>query len=330
MKNNKLRFVALVGLGYWGKNLLRCFYRSAVLHTACDNNPVVLKETKEKYPAIRFESSFDRVIKHSEIKAIAIATPAATHFRLTKKALLAGKDVFVEKPMALKVEEGKELVEVAKREKRILMVGHILRYHPAIIRLRKLILSGKLGRLQYIYSNRLNIGRLRTEENILWSFAPHDISAILMLISDELVKVSAFAGDYLNRGINDVSLTMMEFRSGVKGHIFVSWLHPYKEQKLIVVGSKAMAVFDDLSAEKLYIYPHKIEWRDGKVSIVKKADFKIIPVDNTEPLNLELEHFIKCIQKRISPETDGNEGLKVLRVLEAAEKSLSSGIPARL
>jgi UDP-2-acetamido-3-amino-2,3-dideoxy-glucuronate N-acetyltransferase len=184
--------------------------------------------------------------------------------------------------------------------------------------LKSLIASGELGKIQYIYSNRLNIGKLRTEEDILWSFAPHDISVILMLLGEEPVKVSASRGDYLNNGICDVTLTTMEFRNGVKGHIFVSWLHPFKEQKLVVVGSKAMAVFDDISKEKLFLYPHTIEWKDGKIPIAQKADYQVIPLEQKEPLKEELGHFVECVRKRKKPKTDGVEGLRVLKILERA------------
>ncbi len=318
MSNAPDKFVGLVGLGYWGKNLLRNLYELEVLHTACDSDGTILEERKTKFPGVRYSSSFDGIIGTPEIRAVAIATPVSTHYEYVKRALLAGKDVFVEKPLALNIREGMELVEVARREKRILMVGHILQYHPAVIRLKSLIASGELGKIQYIYSNRLNIGKLRTEEDILWSFAPHDISVILMLLGEEPVKVSALRGDYLNNGIFDVTLTTMEFRNGVKGHIFVSWLHPFKEQKLIVVGSKAMAVFDDISKEKLFLYPHSIEWKDGKIPIAQKADYVVIPVEQKEPLKEELSHFVECVTERKKPRTDGGEGLRVLTILERA------------
>jgi UDP-2-acetamido-3-amino-2,3-dideoxy-glucuronate N-acetyltransferase len=202
------------------------------------------------------------------------------------------------------------------------MVGHILRYHPAILRLREMISDGELGKIRYIYSNRLNIGKLRKEENILWSFAPHDISVILMLLDEEPIHVSASGGDYVNAGINDVTLTSLEFADGVKGHVFVSWLHPFKEQKLIVVGSKAMAVFDDMTKEKLFFYPHKIEWKNGKIPEAQKADFQVVKVGPGEPLRLEIEHFIDCVNSRETPKTDGLDGLKVLRILENVEKAL--------
>lgn len=320
---NHSPFIGLVGLGYWGKNLLRNFYKLEVLHTACDTDSIILTEQQKNYPKANYINSFDDLLSNSEIKAIAISTPAVTHYEFVKNALESGKDVFIEKPLALTVKEGEELVILAERKSRILMVGHILQYHPAVIKLKELISSGQLGKIQYIYSNRLNIGKLRTEENILWSFAPHDISVILMLLDDEPVKVVAFGGDYLNKGIYDTTLTTLEFKNGVKGHIFVNWLHPYKEQKLIIVGSKAMAVFDDVSKEKLFFYPHKIEWKDGKIPIAQKADYQILSVDSEEPLKRELSHFIECVIQRKKPITDGIEGLRVLKILETAEKSIA-------
>ena len=212
----KERFIGLVGLGYWGKNILRNLYEMGVIHTACDSNPDFLSFCRERFPGINYTPSFERMLEDKEIKAVVIASPAPTHHEFAKKALSARKDVLVEKPLALKVKEGEELVKLSERENRILMVGHILHYHPAIIKLKELISKGELGKVQYLYSNRLNIGRLRTEENILWSFAPHDISIMLMLMEEEPLNVSAFGGAYLNEGIYDITLTTMEFRNGVK------------------------------------------------------------------------------------------------------------------
>lgn len=313
------KFVGFAGMGYWGKNILRNLYELGILHTACDSNPEAVYEWRKKFPDVNFTTSFNEMLQNPGIKAIAVATPAATHYEMAKKILMVGKDVFIEKPLALTVGEGEELVELAEQGKRILMVGHILQYHPAVIKLKELISSGELGKIQYIYSNRLNIGKLRTEENILWSFAPHDISVILMLLGEEPLKVSAFGGEYLSRGICDTTLTTLEFKNGVKGHIFVSWLHPYKEQKLIVVGSKAMVVFDDVSVEKLFIYPHKIEWKDGKIPVAQKAECRVVPVENKEPLKEELKYFIECVLERKRPKTDGYEGLRVLKILSLAE-----------
>lgn len=320
--NDNEKFIGLVGLGYWGRNILRNLYELGILHTACDANSHTLAEYKSKFPETNFTTSFEEILSNPQIKAVVITTPAAIHYEIAKKALQAGKDVFVEKPLALTVKEGEYLVGLAERDKRVLMVGHILQYHPAIIKLKELISKGALGKIQYIYSNRLNIGKLRIEENILWSFAPHDISVILMLLGEEPIMVTANGGDYLSKGIYDTTLTLLEFRNGVKGHIFVSWLHPYKEQKLIIVGSKAMAVFDDVSKEKLCLYPHKIEWKDGKMPVAQKAEHEVIPIEEGEPLRLELIHFIECVKENKRPLTDGDEGLRVLKILEAAEVAL--------
>lgn len=324
--NGTRPFIALAGLGYWGKNILRNLHELGVLHTAFDSSAGAAEAHKAKYPGVKFADSFDELLSNPEITAVAIATPAATHYALARKAMLAGKDVFVEKPLALNVKEGEELAAIAAKEKRALMVGHILQYHRAVIKLKEMISAGELGKLQYVYSNRLNIGKLRTEENILWSFAPHDISVMLALVGSGVRTVSAFGEDYLSKGIYDTTLTSIEFANGVKGHIFVSWLHPFKEQKLVVVGSKAMAVFDDVTEEKLFLYPHRIEWVDGKVPVAHKAEFKAVALDKgDEPLKAELRHFAECCVTRKRPRTDAAEGIEVLKVLESAEASLAAG-----
>ena len=225
--------VAVVGAGYWGKNLLRNFSELGALYAICENDPNNPNLTP--YSGAKLYTEYSDTLSDSNVEAVAISAPAVMHYEMVKKAIESGKDVYVEKPLALTVKEGEELVRLAEDNNRILMVGHILQYHPAVIKLKELISTGQLGKIQYIYSNRLNIGKLRTEENILWSFAPHDISIILMLLEDDPIKVSAFGGDYLNKGIYDTTLTTLEFKNEVKGHIFVNWLHPYKEQKLIVV-----------------------------------------------------------------------------------------------
>ncbi|MDQ7786435.1 MAG: Gfo/Idh/MocA family oxidoreductase [Thermodesulfovibrionales bacterium] len=311
---------AVVGAGYWGKNLLRVFQELGALHAICESNPD--NPNLKPYKTVKLYTNYIELLSDASIEAVAIASPAVTHYEMAKKALEFGKDVYVEKPLALTAAEGKELVDIADNKKQILMVGHILQYHPAVIKLREMISAGTLGKVEYIYSNRLNIGKLRTEENILWSFAPHDISVILSLLNEEPVSVIAFGGDYLNKGVYDTTLTTMEFPNGVKSHIFVSWLHPYKEQKLIVVGSEAMAVFDDMSKEKLFLYPHKIEWKEGKIPVAQKAEYQVVSIEKAEPLKEELEHFIGCARNRKRPLTDGHEGLRVLKILQSAEDSL--------
>ncbi len=314
--------IAHIGLGYWGKNILRNLSEMNVLHSACDSDMDVISDNKKEFPNVCFTTSVEDILKNPEIKAVTIASPAVTHYNIVKDSILAGKDVFVEKPLALTVREGEELIKLAQEKNRVLMVGHILQYHPALIKLKELISKSELGKVQYIYSNRLNIGKLRVEENILWSFAPHDISAILMLLDAEPENVSSFGGRYINKHIYDTTVTTLDFKSSVKAHIFVSWLHPYKEQKLIVVGTEAMAVFDDVSEEKLCIYPHKIEWESGAIPIAQKAEKRAIEIKKKEPLREELKHFIDCVIERKTPKTGGHEALRVLRVLELAEKSL--------
>ena len=237
------KFIGLIGLGHWGKNLLRNLYELEVLHSACDTDADMLEQRKKQFPDVRYSQSFLEILQDPEIKAVMIAAPAVKHFEFTRLALEAGKDVFVEKPLALTAREGEELVQLAEKNNKILMVGHILQYHPAVNKLKEMVAAGDLGKVQYIYSNRLSIGKLRTEENILWSFAPHDISVILMLLEEEPARVSAFGGYYLSQGIFDTTLTTLEFANGVKGHIFVNWLHPFKEQKLVVVGFQGNGSF---------------------------------------------------------------------------------------
>jgi UDP-2-acetamido-3-amino-2,3-dideoxy-glucuronate N-acetyltransferase len=316
------KLIGIIGLGYWGKNLLRNLIELEVLGVACDSDLKTIEARKKEHPQVRYTSEYEEVFNDKSIDAVIIATPAVTHHELVKAALLKGKDVFVEKPLALTVSEGRELEELARANNRILMVGHILQYHPAIIKLKEMINLGELGKIQYIYSNRLNIGKLRTEENILWSFAPHDISVILMLLNDEPVDVYASGGSYITSGVADITVTTLEFKGSIKGHIFVSWLHPYKEQRLIVVGSKAMAVFDDISEEKLFIYPHGIDWINGRIPVAHKAEYSVVAIDKKEPLKEELIHFMECIEHRRKPKTDAQEGLRVLRVLERAQQFL--------
>ena len=319
------RDIAVVGGGYWGKNLIRNFHELGALRVICDTSPDLLKGYASQCPGVELSSSFAEVLNHPEVQGVVIATPAVTHFALVKQALLAGKDVFVEKPLALTRPEGEELLALSQKTGQILMVGHILQFHPAVRKLKELVDKGELGKLRYIYSNRLNIGKIRTEENILWSFAPHDISVILALLGEAPTQVAAQGGNYLSQGLADVTMTTLSFNGGVRGHIFVSWLHPYKEQKLVVVGEKKMVVFNDAEPKnKLVAYAHSVDWVDRR-PVAKKADAEPIPIAADEPLKLECAHFIECIATRKTPVTDGKEGLAVLTVLEACQKSLDTG-----
>ncbi len=313
--------IGVIGSGYWGKNLVRNFHDLGVLKYVCDERPEVLSEAREKY-GVQTCTSIDTLLEDPDLQGVAIAAPASQHFTIAKRCMLAGKDVFVEKPLALSVKEGQELLALAERRHRVLMVGHLLQYHPAILKLRDLIGAGDLGCLQYIYSSRLNWGKVRTEENILWSFAPHDISAIIYLLSEMPVDITATGGSYINPKVHDTTLTALSFQSGVKAHIFVSWLHPFKEQRLVIVGTRMTAVFDDVEKEqKLVLYPHHIDWVN-RVPVACKDAGQWIPLPADEPLRKECEHYIECIVTRRTPRTDGNNGVNVLRVLDACEQSL--------
>ncbi len=322
MKKN----IALIGAGHWGKNHLKNLEKLGALHSVVETQLDMLKLRKKDYPDVPFHTDASYIPDDPNINGVVIAAPAALHYKLAKKFLLAGKDVLVEKPLALTVKEGRELVEIAEKEKQVLMVGHILQYHAAVIKLKQLVDGGELGDIRYIYSNRLNIGKLRTEENVLWSFAPHDISLMLLLLDgQEPSSVNAHGGAYIKEGIYDTTLTTLGFKNGVKGHIFVNWLHPFKEQKLVVVGSKQMAVFDDVSpTEKLKLYPHTIDFVDGHIPVARKAEHLAVPFDKSEPLKEELLHFINCMDSRQPPKTDGKEGLRVLQILEKAQKCLTA------
>jgi UDP-2-acetamido-3-amino-2,3-dideoxy-glucuronate N-acetyltransferase len=316
--------IASIGAGYWGKNLVRNFASLGALSSVCESNHRLWGDLAAAYPEIRVTDSVEEVLSDSGIDAVAIATPAETHADLVRRALLAGKDVFVEKPLCLHAEEGRRLAALARTSNRILMVGHLLWYHPAVLRLKQLIDDGELGRIQYIYSNRLNLGKIRREENILWSFAPHDISVILGLLSEMPHSVRAQGGNYLHENIADVTVSVLSFPSGVKAHIFVSWLHPFKEQKLVVVGDRKMAVFDDMAEHKLVVYPHAITWKN-QAPIASRAEAEPVTLDEAEPLRQECAHFLECIRTRRAPRTDAEEGVRVLAVLEQCQQALQAG-----
>ncbi len=318
--------ISVIGSGYWGKNLVRNFHALNALHGICDSNPDTLALFKNDYPDVELSVSFSEVINDSGVTGVAISTPAVTHAALAKEALLAGKDVYVEKPLCLSEKEGIELNRIAREEGRILMIGHLLWYHPLVLKLKELIDAGELGRIQYIYSNRLNLGKLRREENVLWSFAPHDISVILGITGEMPTTVCAQGGNFLHQQIADTTVTLLNFSSGTRAHIFVSWLHPFKEQMLVVVGDKQMAVFNDTAPweEKLQLYPHTVKW-EGNVPVADRAEAVMVHAEQEEPLRAECAHFLDCIATRNRPRTDGEEGLRVLTVLNCCQESLEKG-----
>ena len=316
--------VAIIGGGYWGKNLVRNFYNLNALKLVSDKSETILSGYRDQYQGIETCLALTDVLSSREIQGVVIATPAETHFNIARESLLAGKHVYVEKPLVLREEEGLELIELAQKNGRVLMVGHLLQYHPVFIRLKDLAHSGELGRINYIYSHRLNLGKIRREENILWSFAPHDISMILSLAREEPENLITTGGNYLHQKIADVTTTHLNFPSGLRAHIFVSWLHPFKEQKLVVVGERKMAVFDDTKPweDKLLLYPHQINWKNN-LPVPTMAEAERVDIAQEEPLRQECRHFLDCITKNAQPITDGHEGLRVLKILNASQASLN-------
>ena len=319
--------IAVIGTGYWGKNIVRNFFELGCLKSICERDADRIKGMSAQYPDVSITASLNDILNDSLVDGVAISTPAEMHFNMAMECLLAGKDVYVEKPLCLTADYGEKLVKIARDTNRILMVGHLLWYHPAVIKLKEMIDNGDLGKLQYIYSNRLNLGKIRREENILWSFAPHDISIILGLIGEEPDEITATGGNYLHKKIADVTMSCLTFPSGIKAHIFVSWLHPFKEQRLVVIGEKGMAVFNDVSQDnKLTFYPHTITWH-GLEPVPSKAEAINIDIEKSEPLKSELSHFLDCIKSRKKPRTDGEEGLRVLKVLQACQDALEKEQP---
>jgi UDP-2-acetamido-3-amino-2,3-dideoxy-glucuronate N-acetyltransferase len=314
----------MAGCGNWGKNLARNFHQLGALACLHDTDPAVANEMATLYgvPSCTYEDA----LADNGIQGIVIATPAETHAEMAETALRAGKNVFVEKPLALRVPEAENLCCLADESGLVLMVGHLLQYHPAFEKLKEICRSGTLGAVQYVYSNRLNFGKIRTKENILWSFAPHDISMILELMGEGPERVSATGHNYLNHDVADVTTTHLTFYGGRAAHIFVSWLHPFKEQRLVVVGDKGMVFFDDTRdwGQKIAVFPHQINWDNG-VPVPSKAENEDVPLEEAEPLNLECRHFLNCVETGETPLTDGQEGLRVLRVLDAAQRSIEAG-----
>jgi UDP-2-acetamido-3-amino-2,3-dideoxy-glucuronate N-acetyltransferase len=316
--------IAVIGTGYWGKNLVRNYAKLRALRMICDKNETVLAQIKKQYPDVDICLSLHDVLARKEIQGVVIATPAETHFTIAREALLAGKHVYVEKPLVLVEREAEELINIAHSGRRILMVGHLLQYHPVFNAIREMVLSGELGRINYIYSHRLNLGKIRREENILWSFAPHDISMILSIAGEDPEYVLSTGAYYLHQRIADVTTTHLEFTSGLRAHIFVSWLHPFKEQKLVIVGDRKMAVFDDTKpwTDKLHLYSHTIRW-ENNLPVTDRGEPERFTVSEAEPLLRECEQFLHSIRTGEKPFTDGQEGLRVLRVLTACQRSLN-------
>lgn len=323
--------VAVIGTGYWGRNLVRNFAALDCLAAICDQDADALASQAAAHPDVAAHDSVDAILAAPEIDAVAIATPAATHGILVKRALAAGKHVFVEKPLCLDLAEAAALKADSERRGRVLMIGHLLLYHPAFDALRQTIARGRLGALRYIYSNRLSLGKIRREENALWSFAPHDISMILALAGAMPERVMAAGGHFLSHDVADTTFSHLTFPDGLQAHVFVSWLHPYKDQRLVVVGSEAMAVFNDVAdgRDKLLLYPHQAAI-DGELPVVRKADAEPVDYAPGEPLRRECEAYLNAIVSGTRPPSDADEAIRVLTVLDASQRALNSGQPVGL
>lgn len=316
--------IAHVGCGYWGKNLARNFAELGALSAIVDDH----RETSERVAEVTGAriATLDEVLVDPEIDGVSFATPAETHAELALRALESGKHVYVEKPIALSLDDAQKLIDVAARNDRRLMVGHLLQYHPIFCKMREMVCSGMLGELSYVYSNRMSLGKFRNEENVLWSFAPHDVSMLLSLVDAECIGVTAQGAAIVTPGIEDWALLQLRFANGLKGHIQTSWLHPFKEQRLVAIGSEGMLVFEDSAPDwdsKLRLYRHRID-RDGPVPVPHPAVAEAIIVEKSEPLRNECQHFLDCIANSATPLTDGSEGLAVLNVLRRASDALAS------
>jgi len=330
--------IAVVGAGAWGKNHIRVFSEmpDTRLKYICDTDSKKLSSLQKFYPQVRMVEDLDPIIRDPEIQGVVIASSAISHHPLAKEVLMANKDVLVEKPLALNKKDAEELLELAERKKRILIVGHLLIYHPVVDRLKEMVRSGELGKIHYIYTQRVNLGVIRQDENALWSFAPHDLSVILYLLEEEPVMVSAHGESYIQNGIEDVVFLSLRFSDGKMANIHLSWLDPHKLRKITIVGSRKMVVFDDMEAsEKLKVYDKGVKNLSydtyGEYLSLRFGDITIPSIKMSEPLRAEAEHFIQSIESRKEPKTGGRDGLKVVKILMAAQESLKKkGFPVHL
>ncbi len=324
MENNATVKIALVGCGGWGKNLARTLKEIGALAAIVDPSPAAAELSAKM--GVAHHADLNAVLTDPTILALVIATPAPTHTAVATMALNSGKDVFVEKPIALKISDALQLDALARRQKRILMVGHLLQYHSAYLKLKEIVNTGSLGHIRHMTSSRLNLGMIRSEENVIWSFAPHDISMVLAIAGKAPERVSAVGTTVLQEGIEDIATVHLQFAGGLKADINLSWLHPQKEQQLIVVGDDGMAVFADTKPwpEKLRIHRNRVNWANNHPKAAA-GPIDMIDVDPSEPLKAEMLHFIDCIKTREQPRTDADEAIAVLSVLEAAQLSLERG-----
>lgn len=321
--------IGIVGLGYWGPNLARNFaaIEGAEVRWLCDGDPAALERQRAAHPSARMTGEVADLLEDPELDAIVIAAPVPQHAELGIAVLEAGKHVFIEKPLAQTFEDAERVVETAEASGRIAMVGHLLEYHPAVEKLKSLIDHGELGEIRYVYSTRLNLGQLRTDENALWSLGPHDVSVALALIGEEPSEMFAHGEAYMNDGVEDVVFGYMRFPSGIAAHLHLSWLDPHKQRRITVVGSKRMATFDDMSIEgKLTIYDKGFDesFESYGEYLARSGDITMPQISNEEPLRIECRHFVECIQTGRTPRTDAHSGLRTVRVLQGLQSALDA------
>ena len=325
--------VGVAGLGYWGPNLARNFAAidGCELAYCCDEAEATRARIAAMFPGVRVTADLGELLADPELDAVALATPVPTHAELATAVLEAGKHCFVEKPLAQSVADAEVAVAAAQRADRVLMVGHLLEYHPGVAKLKELADSGELGeQIFYIYGNRLNLGKLRADENALWSLGAHDVSVVLYLADEEPIEVAAHGESYVRSGVEDVVFCFMRFPSGLTAHLHLSWLDPHKERRFTVVGSRRMATFDDMELErKLTIYDKGFDQdaRGYGEYITRSGDIFSPRIDNREPLRIECEHFVQSVVNGTQPRSDGASGLRVVRVLEALDRSLRRSRP---
>jgi predicted dehydrogenase len=327
--------VAVVGASGWGRNVVRAFYlaQGGRLRWVCDRNPELLRHVESRFPGVRATTMLDQALADPGVDAVAVAVDAPNHFEVARMALRAGRHVFVEKPLALSVAEADELCRLAESTQRTLMVGHLLLYHPAVTYIRASIDNGELGDVLYLYAQRVNLGIVRQSENAWWSLAPHDIAVAIYLLGETPQSVSATGASYLQkeRGIEDIAFAALRFSGGCMAHLQVSWLDPHKRRSLTVVGSKQMVTFDDtVTTEKVRVYDKTALPKPGHATYAEGVGMRsgnvVLPLlPNLEPLRLEVEHFVACVQTGERPRSDGQQGLAVVRVLEAGQRSMRQG-----
>ena len=322
--------VGLVGFGYWGPNIARNLdaIETCELSWVYDPSEKARALAGESHPDARITADFDQLLNDPRLDAVVIATPVATHAELAQTVLAADKDCLVEKPLALTASSAEKLVATAERRGLVLMVGHLLEYHPALSRLVEMVRAGELGHPYYAYSQRLNLGQLRADENALWSLGAHDVSAMLALADELPVEVSARGESYVRDSIEDVVFCNLHFPSGLSGHLHLSWLDPHKERRITVVGSKRMATFNDMSTDhKLTVYDKGFDPSHGEVDVytLRSGESRSPAIWPVEPLRVELDHFVDCVRTGAAPRTDGRSGLRVVQTLEALQRSLELG-----